>query len=153
VPQVKHFYGISKNPNFGRGRLKISAYLVFSSLTHSVAIMLCSRKPHVRVLLTGIKIQKMPPWGLGGGGGGPNLFYPQFFFCDLKLNTKFHNPRTTPSWRKVCGTEKKTRRKKNNPKNSGSAAMPKGSAYTPLGPIGFMTPLCEVFLEQESDLF
>ena len=27
------------------------------------------------------------------------------FFCDLKLNVKLHNSRTTPSRRKVCGTE------------------------------------------------
>ena len=34
---------------------------------------------------------------------------------DLKLRAKFHNPRSTPSGRKVCGTE----RKKHNTKNSG----------------------------------
>jgi hypothetical protein len=31
-----------------------------------------------------------------------------------------HNPRTTPSWRKVCGTEERKEGKKNNHKNSGS---------------------------------
>jgi hypothetical protein len=60
---------------------------------------------------------KRPPqgarWGL------KFLFYPKsYFFCDLKLNAKFQNPRTTPSGRKVCGTERKEE-KKNNPKNSG----------------------------------
>ena len=34
------------------------------------------------------------------------LFYPKSsFFCYLKLHAKFHNPRTTPSGRKVCGGE------------------------------------------------
>ena len=42
-----------------------------------------------------------------------------YFCCDLKLRAKFHNPRTTPSRRKVCGTEKRKERKKTNPKNSG----------------------------------
>jgi hypothetical protein len=40
-----------------------------------------------------------------------------YLFCDLKLCAKFHNPRTTPSGRKVCGTERK--KKKNNPNYSG----------------------------------
>ena len=59
----------------------------------------------------------MPPQG--ARGGGPNFFYPKsYFFCDLKPRAKFHNPRTIPSWRKVCGGERK-KKKKNNPKNSG----------------------------------
>ena len=44
----------------------------------------------------------------------PSGFVPQifvdpksYFFCDLKLRAKFQNHRTTPSGRKVCGTEKK----------------------------------------------
>jgi hypothetical protein len=46
----------------------------------------------------------------GGGSSGPRLGTLWCNACE-----KFHNTRTTPSWRKVCGTEKK----KNNPKNSG----------------------------------
>jgi hypothetical protein len=42
-------------------------------------------------------------------------FYSKYyFFCDLKFHAKFHNPRATPSGKKVFGTEQK-----NNPKNSG----------------------------------
>ena len=39
---------------------------------------------------------------------------------DLKLRANFQNPRTTPSGRKVCGTEKKERKKekKNDTKYS-----------------------------------
>jgi hypothetical protein len=51
---------------------------------------------------------------LGGGGlSGPRLGPLWGNACE-----KFHNPRTTPYGRKVCGTEKK----KNNPKNSGHFA-------------------------------
>ena len=55
------------------------------------------------------------------GGGSRSIFYPRsYFFCDLKLCAKFHNLRTTPSGKKVCGGEKKRKeRKKNNHKNSG----------------------------------
>ena len=34
-----------------------------------------------------------------------------YFFCDLKLRAKFHNPRTTPSGRKVCGGEEEEKEK------------------------------------------
>ncbi len=55
-----------------------------------------------------------------GEGGVPFFFYPKsYFFCDLKLCAKFHNPRTTPSGRKVCGTQERRKKKKNNPKNIG----------------------------------
>ena len=48
-----------------------------------------------------------------------NFFLPQIlFFCDLKLHAKFHNPRRTPSGRKVCGGEEK-KEKKNYTKYSG----------------------------------
>ena len=60
------------------------------------------------------------PWGssltglytLGPPLGPPSTLaefvLPQIiFFCDLKLDAKFHTPRTTPSGRKVCGTEKR----------------------------------------------
>ena len=84
------------------------------------------KAPHARsrVLLThtGRKILKnAPQWGYWGG---PKFcLYPKsYFFCDLKLCAKFHNPRTTPSGRKVCGTEKK-KREKNNPKNSGHLVL------------------------------
>jgi hypothetical protein len=30
-----------------------------------------------------------------------------YFFVDSKLHAQFHNPRTTPFGRKVCGGEKK----------------------------------------------
>ena len=50
--------------------------------------------------------KKGPPRGQGGS--------QIFFFCDLKL----HDPRTTPSGRKVCGTEEE-RKKKINTKYSG----------------------------------
>ena len=39
-------------------------------------------------------------WHLGGG------WDVQLYCFDLQLHAKFHNPRTTPSARKVCGTEK-----------------------------------------------
>ena len=41
------------------------------------------------------------------------VFDPKtYFFYDSKLRAKFQNPRTTPSGRKVCGGEKKGRKKK-----------------------------------------
>jgi hypothetical protein len=54
--------------------------------------------------------------GVGGGGGGDILLNPKFIFFCLKLHAKFRSPSTTPSGRKVCGTEK---RKRNNNKYSG----------------------------------
>ena len=58
--------------------------------------------------------------GPQGATGGPKFIYPKsYFFCDLELHAKFQNPSTTPSGRKVWGTERKKKRKKNNPKNSG----------------------------------
>jgi hypothetical protein len=51
------------------------------------------------------------------GGMSPKNVYPKYyFFLDLKLLAKFQMPRTTPSGRKLCGTEKQER--KNNHKNS-----------------------------------
>jgi hypothetical protein len=51
------------------------------------------------------------------GGGSQNCYLPvSYCFCDLKPRAKFHYPRTTPSGRKVCGTERK---EKNNTKYSG----------------------------------
>ena len=47
----------------------------------------------------------------GEGGFPPFLSHPK---CELGFHAKFHDPRTTPSGRKVCDPEKK-----NNPKNSG----------------------------------
>ena len=41
----------------------------------------------------------------------PICFTPKLFFCDLKPYAKFQNPRTTPSWRKVCDPERKERKK------------------------------------------
>ena len=83
---------------------------VFSSLIHSVAIVLCSWRPNAWASHAHKKNTiKVPHRGLGGGP--EYLFYPESYsFCDLKLHAKFHNPRTTLSGRKVCGGEKKKRR-------------------------------------------
>ena len=47
--------------------------------------------------------------------GGTPIFPPNksYFFCELKHHSKFQNPRTTLSGRKVCDPEEE---KKNNPK-------------------------------------
>jgi hypothetical protein len=80
---------------------------VFSSLIHSVAIIAVLMKPHAHRK----KNNKKCP--LRGLGWVPIFVYPKsYFFCDLKLHAKFHNNSTTPSGRKVCGTERK-RKKKN----------------------------------------
>jgi hypothetical protein len=41
--------------------------------------------------------------------GGGNFVSPQnlFFFCGLKPHTKFHNPKTNPSGRKVANAEER----------------------------------------------
>jgi hypothetical protein len=48
-----------------------------------------------------------------GASGVPKFFSSPnlILFCEIKLGSKFHKPRTTPSWRKVFGSEKKERRK------------------------------------------
>ena len=82
--------------------------LVYSSLIHSVT------------WASYVHQKKNTPKASRGLGRVPIFFvYPNVIFCcDLKLCTKFHNPRTTPSGRKVCSGEKK--RKKNNHKDSGN---------------------------------
>ena len=37
----------------------------------------------------------------------PKKIHPESYFFKFKTSAKFHNPRTTPSGRKVCGGEKK----------------------------------------------
>jgi hypothetical protein len=43
--------------------------------------------------------------GPSGGWGVPNFYPKPYFLGDLKLCAIFHNPRTTPSGRKVVGGE------------------------------------------------
>ena len=49
-----------------------------------------------------------------GLGGVPQIFFrhKSYFFCELGPHTKFHNPRTTPSGRKVCDPERKKEERK-----------------------------------------
>ena len=60
---------------------------------------------------------------------------PILFFWELKLCTKFQNPKTTPSGRKVCSGEKKERKIITKIVDTSFRWTPKGSARTPLGPI------------------
>ena len=59
-----------------------------------------------------------------GLGGVPQIFFrhKSYFFCELGPHTKFHNPRTTPSGRKVCDPERK---KKERKKKEERKIMPK----------------------------
>ena len=67
--------------------------LLFNSFSSNYAVLMKAPRARLRGLLTRTrrKTLKTDP------KGGPKLFvYPKsYFFCDLQLHAKFHNPRTT----------------------------------------------------------
>jgi hypothetical protein len=68
--------------------------LLFNSKNSNCAVLMKAPWP-VR-----IKTLKKDPQG--AKRGVPKDFFTPIFFCNFKLSAQFHNPRTTPSGRKVC---------------------------------------------------
>ena len=129
-----HCVTIGCNHNTHNNKYKISTNRSTHAWPSSRNCTVLMKAPRACVLwlltCTGIKTIKKTPRGIWGS---ENLVHHKsYLFCDLKFCAKCHNPRTTPSGRKVCGA--KERKTKNNSKNSVHFVLPKGSARTPLGP-------------------